>query len=143
MTEQPAPRPMIHRYGLAIASVILAWLAREALTRAIGPTALPYITFFPAVAWAAWYGGLGPGLLAVALSALVANWFFVVPLYSLRVDNVVTVLAFPVASGIILFAIEAMHRARRDLATTRDTTDHDDAAKQATHSALQESMVQA
>lgn len=120
MTEQSAP-PLTYRYGLAIATVVLAWLARESLTPAIGPTALPYITFFPAIAWAAWYGGFGPGLFAVALSGLVALWFFVEPLYSLRPENPVAMIAFPVASGIILAAIEAMHRARRELTTTRDT----------------------
>ena len=57
-----ALRPAWARYGVAIASVVLGWLAREALTPGIGPTALPFIFFFPAVAIAAWFGGLGPGM---------------------------------------------------------------------------------
>ena len=121
MTKPPAPRPLTYRYGLAIVAVVLAWLARKALTPAIGPTALPFITFFPAVAWAAWYGGFGPGLLALVLSALVSAWFFVEPLNSIRLDNPVAAIAFPVAAGIILAAIEAMHRARNDLTTTHNT----------------------
>jgi PAS domain-containing protein len=63
---------------VAITSVVLGWLGREALTPGIGPTALPFIFFFPAVAIAAWFGGLGPRMLAVALSALAAHWFFTI-----------------------------------------------------------------
>src|SRR5688572_25770401 len=119
--SEQAMRQLMLRYGVAIAAVALGWLAREALTPWIGLTALPFITFFPAVAWAAWYGGLGPGVLAIALSALASNWFFVEPLNTLRAVNAVTVVGFPIAAGFILVAIELMHKARRDLALARDT----------------------
>ena len=56
---------------------MLGWIAREALTPALGPTALPFVSFFPAIALAAWFGGLGPGVLAVVLAALAAAVFFV------------------------------------------------------------------
>src|SRR5687767_14064665 len=76
-------RPWHWRYGVAIGCVALGWLAREALTQAVGPTALPFIFFFPAVAGAAWLGGWGPGLLAAGLAALTAQYFFIDPVYSL------------------------------------------------------------
>src|SRR5690349_10769919 len=57
-------RPAWLRHGVALACVVLGCLVRKALTPVIGPTALPFITFFPAVAVAAWFGGLGPGVLA-------------------------------------------------------------------------------
>lgn len=50
-------RPLL-RYGLAIAMVVLGWLAREGLSSAVGPTALPFVFLFPAVAMAGWFGGL-------------------------------------------------------------------------------------
>ena len=109
------------RYGAVVAAVFLGWLAREALAPSIGPTALPFITFFPAVAVAAWYGGLGPGLLAIALAALTADWFFVDPRHSFRIADPVGFLGFPIAAGLILAAFEAMHRASRELSRTRDT----------------------
>ena len=37
--------------------------------------AVPHMTFFPAVMIAAYFGGLGPGLLATILSAVAANYF--------------------------------------------------------------------
>jgi hypothetical protein len=70
-------RPTWQRYGVAIATVLLGWIAREALTQAVGPTSLPFIFFFPAVAASTWFGGLGPGVLSVFLSAAMADWFFI------------------------------------------------------------------
>jgi PAS domain-containing protein len=103
---------------VAIASVALGWLAREALTPGIGPTALPFIFFFPAVAIAAWFGGLGPGILAVALSALAANWFFTAPTHTFTIASTYDALAlgaFLLASMLIVGAIQTMHVARRRL----------------------------
>ena len=114
-------RSLTLRYAVAIAAVVVGWLVRQALTPSIGPNALPYITFFPAVAWAAWYGGLGPGILAITLASFVSDWFYIEPRGTLRFENVVAFIGFPVAAGLILAAIEAMHRARSALARTRDT----------------------
>lgn len=103
---------------MAIASVALGWLGREALTPGIGPTALPFIFFFPAVAIAAWFGGLGPGILAVALSALEANWFFTEPIHAFSIASrydVLALAAFLLASLLIVGSIQAMHVARRRL----------------------------
>lgn len=97
-------------------AVLLGCLARWVLGGAIGPTALPFITFFPAVAWAAWYGGLGPAILAVLLAAILAAWFFFEPLFAFRLGDPVAFLAFPAAAAIIVAAIEVMHRTRRKLA---------------------------
>lgn len=110
-----ALRPAWLRYGVAIGSVVLGWLAREALTPGIGPTALPFIFFFPAVAIAALFGGFGPGILAVALSALAANWFLTAPIHAFSIAsryNILAVFAFLLASLLIVGAIQAMHRAR-------------------------------
>jgi PAS domain S-box-containing protein len=59
------------RYLFAAGAVLAALLARCALGGVLGNT-LPCITFFPAVMLAASLGGLGPGLLATALSAAAA-----------------------------------------------------------------------
>jgi PAS domain S-box-containing protein len=40
---------------------------------------VPYLQFYPAILVAAWYGGLGPGLLATALSASIAMYFLLPP----------------------------------------------------------------
>jgi PAS domain S-box-containing protein len=67
-------RHPIVRYGLALAAVCGAGLLRGLLGVHF-PGVVPFATFFPAVLIATLLGGLGPGLLATALSALWA-WFF-------------------------------------------------------------------
>jgi len=52
-------------YGVAIAAVGLALGARELFTPLWGPSFVPFIFFFPAIALAAWYGRWGPALLAI------------------------------------------------------------------------------
>jgi PAS domain S-box-containing protein len=42
-----------------------------------------FLIFFAAVNLSAWYGGIKPGLLAMLLSALACNYFFIPPTYSL------------------------------------------------------------
>lgn len=115
-------RPVWARYGAAISCVVVGWLAREALTPAVGPTALPFIFFFPAIAMAAWYGRLGPGVAATLFSAAAAFWFFTEPVHTWRVGNIGDVFAlaaFVVSSLFIVWAIEAMHRARASEASQK------------------------
>ena len=114
-TTRSKPRPAWARYGVAVGSVILGWLAREALTPVVGQTALPFIFFFPAVAIAAWYGGCWPGVLAAVLSTAAAAWFFIEPIHTFAVgtlSDVAALAAFLISSGFIIGAMEAMHRAR-------------------------------
>ncbi|HEX6032665.1 MAG TPA: DUF4118 domain-containing protein, partial [Tepidiformaceae bacterium] len=112
-----AGRPVWARYGVALGTVLLAWYARQALTHAVGPTALPFVFFFPAVAVAAWWGGFVPGLMSVALSSLLANWSFMRPTWTLTLStyDLAAVLAFAASCMFILGAIEMMHRARASL----------------------------
>jgi len=65
-------------YGVAIASVIAATAMRLAFLSALGMGA-PYILFYPTVMFVALYGGFRPGMLATVLSALVADYFWIVP----------------------------------------------------------------
>ena len=62
------------RYGIAPIAVALAFAARVALTPLL-PDDAPYLLFVPAVLVAAAFGGLGPGLLATALGALLGLLF--------------------------------------------------------------------
>ncbi|MDC4227139.1 MAG: DUF4118 domain-containing protein, partial [Candidatus Manganitrophus sp.] len=39
----------------------------------------PFLFFFGAVMLSAWHGGLGPGVLATLLGAVLANFFFITP----------------------------------------------------------------
>ena len=62
-TSEPA-----HRYAAALVAVVAATLARMWLDRALHGD-LPFATYFAALAFAAWYGGVGPALVALAFGA--------------------------------------------------------------------------
>ncbi|HEY7317291.1 MAG TPA: ATP-binding protein [Candidatus Binatia bacterium] len=71
-----------HRYPIAAIAVGLAVLGTMLLSPAAnGPTL--YSLSFIAVILSAWYGGLGPGLFATALSALSIDYFLLPPLRSI------------------------------------------------------------
>jgi signal transduction histidine kinase len=68
-------RAAIPRYGIVPAVVALALLARCLL---LGGE-MPFLLLWPAVMACAWFGGLGPGLLATCLSAFVTACLFFEP----------------------------------------------------------------
>ena len=111
-------RPL-QRYGISVAAVIAAAAIRAALSQSLG-TGTPFITFYPAVMFAALYGGLPTGLLATALSAILANYLWMGRLSTQYVVDwpATTVLLFSclMVSGIT----EAMHRARKRAQAAED-----------------------
>ena len=64
---------LLSRYGLAAAAPCAALGGDLLLARAVGPGLPTYVTFYPAAILTAIFLGLGPGLLAVAVSALLAD----------------------------------------------------------------------
>jgi diguanylate cyclase (GGDEF)-like protein len=69
--------PRLPWYGLAVALSVLA-LVLMLLLRPLMEHSV-FFLFLAAVAVSAIYGGLGPGLMATALSALASNYFFLRP----------------------------------------------------------------
>ena len=66
-----------HRVLIAYAVACAAVIAAAAVRMTINPLliqSLPLITFYPAVMISGWFGGLGPGLLATALSTATAAY---------------------------------------------------------------------
>jgi len=61
----------LNGYVLAVAAVGASAAVRGALTPLLGDHSLS-VTFYPAVMLAAWYGGFAPGLIATALSTILA-----------------------------------------------------------------------
>ena len=59
---------------MALVAVAIALLLTLSLSPLIKPTVFPL--FFVAVLVTAWYGGLGPGLLATGLAAAAIDYFF-------------------------------------------------------------------
>jgi len=67
------------RYGLAVLTVTVALVITKSLQEYTDITPL----FYAAIVVSAWFGGMGPGLLAVMLAALAIDYFLVPPLYTL------------------------------------------------------------
>lgn len=97
-------------YGVALLSVALAVGTNLLLSSYLAPTLTP--PFFAAVMVSTWYGGLGPGLLATALSTLAINYFLVEPLYSLNIPNLGTLarLGVFVMAAILINSLNAAQR---------------------------------
>jgi PAS domain S-box-containing protein len=109
-------------YGVAVAIVVAATAARFALSPALG-TSSPFLTFYPAVILAALYGGLRAGLLTAVLSALIVDYLWMEPVRQFSIESPtdwITMLLFLLASTMISFAIEAMHKARVGLILHQD-----------------------
>jgi PAS domain S-box-containing protein len=112
---RPHDRPPLLRYGCAVVSVaLMTWLR---LSLPVGPRHR-FTTLFLAVIATAWYGGLGPSVLAIVLSCLVADYFFLPPYHSFVVeepDDLLGIAMFVVVCSAIVAFSEAGRAARRRL----------------------------
>jgi PAS domain S-box-containing protein len=82
----------------------------------------PFLLFYPCVALAAWSGGLGPGLIATAVSTGVL-WFVLKPLGLLVPQGPWDLLGWGTFVGVNVFISglsEGLHRARRRAEAARD-----------------------
>src|SRR5204863_7216552 len=84
--------PAVQRYGLSILSVAIC----TAVTFPLQEFGVRVSLFIPAVLLATWFGGTGPGLLAVLLSILSINFFFTEPFFAFEfsVRDIPTTVAF-------------------------------------------------
>jgi K+-sensing histidine kinase KdpD len=112
---QNLPRTSLLRYGVAIITVGLALL----VTRQVDLLAarIPFALFLAAVIISTRYGGRNPGLLAIALSAALCNYFIIRPLSSpmLDDDNVLRVCAFIFLSLLVSFLTSARRYSEQSL----------------------------
>jgi signal transduction histidine kinase len=112
----PGERSTIARYLVAIGVVAIA-MAFELLPSQIG-AAWPFLLLSGAVVVAAWYGGRGPAVLAVALSTMAAAYYLFPPFKSLAlgsdatVDLGVFIAEACLTAGLTVAATESSARAR-------------------------------
>ncbi len=107
----------VFSYGLAVLSIVLTVVLKLSIERLLG-NGPPLILFVLPVAVTAWYGGLGPGLVATTLSVFASNACLFPPLGSLHIfsPNEVFRLVLFVAEGVLLSGFMGqLHAARRSV----------------------------
>jgi signal transduction histidine kinase len=96
----------LRQYLAAALSAGVALALRGFLTQFVADSH-PYTTLFIATAFSVWYAGLLPSLLASAVGWCGAKFFFIAPLYSLRIathdERNSTIAYFLISFAIILF----------------------------------------
>ncbi len=104
------PPPAIARYVLAFLSVLAAALAARGMEIYLNATPFASL-FFCAVIFSAWFGGFGPGLLSVALSVLLFDYYFLAPTHSLeiRINEVPRLIIFT-GSGLVIGLLAASQK---------------------------------
>src|SRR6202166_4448941 len=117
------PKPTaIWSYWIAVVSVAAALVISR--LPAVHLQDAPVSLFLCAVILSAWFGGVGPGLLATALSALAFYYYFLPPIYSLgaKPGEIPRLVIFTVSALFVgslsaaeRSAIESLERARDDL----------------------------
>src|SRR5829696_5752089 len=105
-TDSVSYPPLLLRYGLALASIVVTLgfhllldslsFQSRLLLLILGATMLS-----ASIIVSAWYGGLGPGLLATALAAIATDYYFLYPLGSFSDLSMET-------TPLVAFALEGM-----------------------------------
>jgi PAS domain S-box-containing protein len=123
-------RAQLLGYVVAVLAVGLALLVKLLLDPLIEEES-PFLLFFGAVMIGAWFGGLGPGLLATVLAALTVGYFFLSPTSLLLegdLGQVLRLALFLLEGSFIIVLVASMRSARqqyeaRTLQSRRDQED--------------------
>src|SRR5215218_2494478 len=101
------------RYGVAVLAVGMAFLVKLLLDPLIVQET-PFLLIFGAIMISAWYGGLGPGLLATVAAGLATDYFFLQPTSSFSGLSLeaVPLLAFFLEGTLVCLLTEALRAAR-------------------------------
>jgi signal transduction histidine kinase len=111
-TRTAVQRPAWLRYGAAVVLTCLVVAGRLALDPWWGHQHNRHLVFIPTVMVAAWFGGLGPGLLSAALSTVALGDFWLDPKSESLGVAVVEVAMFFAVGVAVSAMVESLHRAR-------------------------------
>jgi len=101
------------RYGVAVLAVGVAFAIKLLLDPLIVQET-PFLLVFGAIMVSAWYGGLGPGLLATFTAGLATDYFFLPPTGSLSGFSLETMplLVFFLEGTLVCLLVEVLRAAR-------------------------------
>src|SRR5271155_2464903 len=97
----------ISHYAIAVLSVAIATVLVELLTVFLHTEPIASL-MISAVMFAAWFGGFGPGLLAIALAVLAIHYYVAPPSNSFTLKNGLFSLGVAELPRLILFSIAAL-----------------------------------
>src|SRR5260370_7987201 len=119
----PGPKPPAASYAMAILSVAVAIIAAELITRLLHAEPIAS-SMLCAVIVAAWFGGFGPALLAIALALLAFHYYLVPPINSFTwkhdlfagdISEVPRLILFCITALIVGFVISTQRKATEAL----------------------------
>jgi C4-dicarboxylate-specific signal transduction histidine kinase len=117
-----SPNPLaVWRYAVALASVTAA--AMLAMVLEIYWQSTPFVSLFLcAIIVSAWFGGLKPGLLAIALSVLAFDYYFLPPTHSLvpNLNELPRLVLFAIAALMVGLLSAAQRSTTESLRLARD-----------------------
>src|SRR4030088_1902041 len=127
LPQWPMPRTVSY-YATAVLSVAVAIIAAELITRLLHAEAIAS-SMLCAVIFAAWFGGFGPAMLAIALALLAFHYYLVPPvnsftwkqdLFAVGISEVPRLILFSITSFFVAFTISAQRKATENLRRSRD-----------------------
>jgi two-component system, sensor histidine kinase and response regulator len=120
----------LQRYAVAVGAVALAFALRYGIYGTLDHR-LPFSFFTTATLVAAWYGGLGPGMLAALAGLLLGDYFFLPPHQSgsvLGEAERTAIGSYALTNTLIVVLFWNLHSRLRDLegklGKARDTEGH-------------------
>jgi PAS domain S-box-containing protein len=104
---------LLTRYGFAVlttgVALGLSFWVQEPWSRLS-----PFLLFYAAVAISSWYGGLGPGVLSVAISVAVADYYLLPPYgWATNLHDLSRLILFALVGILIASLNGALHQAKR------------------------------
>jgi PAS domain S-box-containing protein len=118
------PKPNVTlSYGVAVLSVTAALVVTLWMRTELGQSSTPIVAMFLcAVMFSAWFSGIKPGLLAVALSLLALDYYFVNPIYSFAVEikEIPRLLVFALSAFFVGSLSAAQRNTAESLRRARD-----------------------
>ena len=119
-TAYPERRPPWLRYAAAVLCVAAAFLLTMLVQQV--RTVTPLLFFFPAIVFSAVYGGIGPGLAAILMSALVVELWVLPPAGVLPAWGwqYMETMIFLIVAATLVLLIYALQRARTRLYAERE-----------------------
>lgn len=111
MTPSRSVLASLYDYLWGVGFVLVAAGLRLALSPVL-TLEVPFITFFVAVGFTAWRNGLGPAVFASVLSALLAAYLFIPPLWSLYFDprHLIAISVFSAEAIALAYLIQVLQR---------------------------------